>query len=115
MIMANERKMTLHPKASSVDIDELIANAGGGLPDEVSETIQPRERKSKSVSRAPRETPKRPIKRVGRPPKVKEDKRGQKVTLSLTDAERQKLKEKSGMAAEATYLLSILRQAGVFD
>ena len=107
--------MTLRPKASSVDIDDLIASAGGGLPEEGAEPNQPRERKPKPVDRAPRETQKRPVKRVGRPPKVKEEKRNQKVTLSLTDAERQKLKEKSGMAAEATYLLSILRQAGVFD
>ena len=41
MTMANERKMTLRPQADAVDIDDLIASAGGSAPDEVPEPAPP--------------------------------------------------------------------------
>lgn len=107
--------MTLRPASNSADIDELIASAGGGVPDSPADPAGGHEHQSSSnprVVRRPR-VEKRP--KVGRPRKEKTEKRNQKVTLSLTDAEREKVKEKSGMVAEATYLLSVLRQSGVFD
>lgn len=113
--MTTERKMTLRPQANAVDIDDLIASAGGSTPDEVVQPAPPNERRSRSADRSMRDEPKRTPKRVGRPPKNKEEKRDQKVAISLTAAERQRLKEKSGMIPEAAYLVSILREAGVFD
>ena len=113
--MANERKMTLRPAADTIDIDDLIASAGGGTPEDVAEPRPRQERKARPVRQPVREEPRRASKRVGRPPKVKAEKRNQKVAISLTEAERQKLKEKSGMIPEASYLLSVLREAGVFD
>ncbi|MEM1052779.1 MAG: hypothetical protein AAGI28_11860 [Pseudomonadota bacterium] len=107
--------MTLRPQSASVDIDDLIANAGGGIPEEVSQPAPRKERKPRTEDRSRRDVPKRAPKRVGRPPKDKADKRNQKVAIALTEAERNKLKEKAGMIPEASYLLSILRDAGVFD
>lgn len=52
---------------------------------------------------------------IGRPPKPKEEKRDQKVTLSLTQAEKAVVVKKAGLAPEATFLLAELRKAGVFD
>ena len=115
MIMTTERKMTLRPQADAVDIDDLIASAGGSTPGEVVQPAPPIKHRSRSANRSMRDESKQTPKRVGRPPKDKEEKRDQKVAISLTAAERQKLKEKSGMIPEAAYLLSILREAGVFD
>lgn len=113
--MSKDRKMTLRPSSSTADIDALIANAGGGVPEEPVELERVGEPRPKSAPRPVRQTPVPKKARLGRPKKEKAEIRNQKVTLSLTEAERQKLKEKSGMAAEATYLLSVLRDAGVFD
>ena len=69
-----------------------------------------------------KEQPARPVERtpkkraaVGRPKKPPQNKRDQKITLSLTKKEKQVISEKAGLIPEATYLLSKLRKAGLFD
>ena len=52
-------------------------------------------------------------KRMGRPPA--EEKRTFKVTLSFTEAEGRRLKEKAGLVPMATYLLASLEEAGVLE
>ena len=52
---------------------------------------------------------------IGRPRKRPEDKRDYKVTLSLTRAEGAKIKDKAGLAGEATYLYDLLKKAGAFS
>ncbi len=54
-------------------------------------------------------------KAIGRPRKRPEDKRDYKVTLSLTRAEGAKIKDKAGLAGEATYLYDLLKKAGAFS
>ena len=54
-------------------------------------------------------------KTIGRPRKRPEDKRDYKVTLSLTRAEGAKIKDKAGLAGEATYLYDLLKKAGAFS
>lgn len=53
--------------------------------------------------------------RVGRTPKTPDEKRAEKVTLSLTPAEREALRRKAGLVPEATYLMDQLRKIGLFD
>lgn len=53
--------------------------------------------------------------RVGRAPKKEDEKRSEKVTLSLTIAERDLLREKAGLVPEATYLMDQLRKIGLFE
>ena len=53
--------------------------------------------------------------RVGRTPKTPDEKRAEKVTLSLTTAERETLRRKAGLVPEATYLMDQLRKIGLFD
>ncbi len=53
--------------------------------------------------------------RVGRPPKAPAVKRNQRITITMTDAERAILAEKAGRVPEATYLFDVLIAAGVFD
>lgn len=54
-------------------------------------------------------------KAIGRPRKRPEDKRDYKVTLSLTRSEGAKIKDKAGLAGEATYLYDLLKKAGAFS
>lgn len=53
-------------------------------------------------------------KKVGRPKKNPDLKRNYKVTVSLTQAEGAMIREKAGLASDATYLYSMLEKAGVF-
>lgn len=53
-------------------------------------------------------------KQVGRPRKKPEEKRDYKITLSLTQAEGQKIKEKAGLAGEATLVYAELEKLGLF-
>ena len=53
-------------------------------------------------------------KSIGRPRKKPAEKRDYKITLSLTKAEGAKIKEKAGLAGEATYLYDLLEKAGGF-
>lgn len=69
-----------------------------------------KEQPVRTVDRTPK---KRAV--VGRPKKPPQNKRDQKITLSLTKKEKQIISEKAGLIPEATYLLSRLRKAGLFD
>ena len=62
--------------------------------------------------RSPPVAPPTKQKAIGRPRKRPEDKRDYKVTLSLTRAEGAKIKDKAGLAGEATYLYDLLKKAG---
>lgn len=53
-------------------------------------------------------------KTIGRPRKAPKDKRDYKITLSLTKSEGTVVKEKAGLAGEATYLYDLLEKAGAF-
>lgn len=53
-------------------------------------------------------------KQIGRPKKNPAEKRDYKITISLTQAEGKKIKEKAGLAGEATYLYAMLEQNGEF-
>ena len=55
-----------------------------------------------------------PVKATGRPPKAKEEKRSEKITLSLTKAEKAKIAEQAGLAGEATFLYAKLKETGIF-
>lgn len=50
---------------------------------------------------------------IGRPPKPKEELRTEKITLSFTAAEFEKIKEDAGLIPHATYLMAKLKEAGV--
>lgn len=52
---------------------------------------------------------------VGRPPKAKEEKRDYKITLSLTQGQGAKLKDKAGLASEAAVIYDHLQKTGFFD
>ena len=52
---------------------------------------------------------------VGRPSKPAKERRVHKITINLTDAERESVKEKAGMVPEATFLINALREHGVFE
>ena len=69
---------------------------------------------ARSEESAPVAAPSQP-KAVGRPRKRPEDRRDYKVTLSLTKAEGAKIKDKAGLAGEATYLYALLEKAGAFN
>lgn len=51
----------------------------------------------------------------GRPPLPPSEKRSQKVQISLTPSEKAKLKEKAGLAGEATFIYAKLKELGVFN
>lgn len=51
----------------------------------------------------------------GRPPKALEEKRSYRVSLSLTQAEGEKVKAKAGLANEATLIYHHLKETGFFD
>lgn len=59
----------------------------------------------------------RPVKKtqIGRPKKKVEEKRDQKVTLSFTKAERDRIEEQAGLVPAATFLFNKLRDTGVLD
>ena len=61
------------------------------------------------------ETTRAPEKKVGRPKVPAHQKRSYKITLSLTEAQGETVREKAGLASEATYLYDQLKKAGVFD
>lgn len=52
--------------------------------------------------------------KVGRPQKAKAEKRSYKITLSLTEAEGQKIAAQAGLASEATFLYAKLQETGLF-
>lgn len=52
---------------------------------------------------------------VGRPPKPKEEKRDQKVAISFTQTELDRIKDQAGLTPIATFLLAKLREARVLD
>jgi hypothetical protein len=79
------------------------------LPARAPELEQPTPQKS-----APVATPAKQ-KAIGRPRKRPEDKRDYKVTLSLTQAEGAKIKDKAGLAGEATYLYDLLKKTEAFS
>lgn len=54
-------------------------------------------------------------KTTGRPKKKAEEKRSAKIALSMTPTEREKIRDKAGLVPEATYLMDVLKKAGVFD
>ncbi|MEM9880137.1 MAG: hypothetical protein AAF862_12760 [Pseudomonadota bacterium] len=51
----------------------------------------------------------------GRPKKAPEEKRDYKITLSLTQAEGEKISSKAGLAGDATYLYAMLKEQGAFQ
>jgi len=53
-------------------------------------------------------------KKTGRPPLKKAEKRDYKITVSMTREQGKKIKEKAGLAGEATYLYDLLEKAGAF-
>ena len=79
------------------------------LPAKVPEPEQPTPLDSAPVAAPAKQ------KAIGRPRKRPEDKRDYKVTLSLTRAEGAKIKDKAGLAGEATYLYDLLKKAGAFS
>jgi hypothetical protein len=80
------------------------------LPARAPEQVQARPQESTQVVARPAKQ-----KAIGRPRKPLEDKRDYKVTLSLTRAEGAKIKDKAGLAGEATYLYDLLKKAGAFS
>lgn len=114
--MVENRKMVLKPEqtSASVNVDDLIASAGGAVPPEPKSERKKATEASDSLEGG--SSKKRAQKlRIGRPPKDKKQLRGQKITLSLTDAERNALRGHAGMVPEATFVLSILQKAGVLE
>ena len=51
----------------------------------------------------------------GRPPKPPKERRTEKITINLTKQEKAAIIRKSGLIPEATFVLSILREAGLFS
>ena len=51
---------------------------------------------------------------VGRPPKEKAEKRNYKITLSLTQAQGDRVKTKAGLASEAAIIYDHLEKTGFF-
>jgi len=51
---------------------------------------------------------------VGRPPKAKAEKRDYKITLSLTQAQGDRVKTKAGLASEAAIIYDHLEKIGFF-
>lgn len=78
-------------------------------------SFKPRDRKPVLVTGAEEQATPTPKEGAGRPPKPKAEKRGERITLSLTAEERAVVSEKAGMVPEATWLLNELKKAGVFD
>lgn len=58
---------------------------------------------------------KRTRKTVGRPKLDKAEKRDYKITLSLTQAQGNRIKEKAGLVNEATYLYDVLQKQGIIE
>lgn len=51
----------------------------------------------------------------GRPPKPAKERRNQKITINMTEAEKAVVQRKAGFVPEATFLVNVLRESGVFD
>lgn len=62
-------------------------------------------------------TPQEPLKRAktGPKPKAPSEKRSHRVMLSLTPSEAAILKDKAGLAGEATVVLAFLKERGFFE
>ena len=82
--------------------------------DKKEKPILPSNNQPEQVDTQPAKAPLAGIKPVGRPRKKPAEKRDYKITLSLTKAEGAKIKEKAGLAGEATYLYDLLEKAGAF-
>jgi hypothetical protein len=54
-------------------------------------------------------------KTVGRPKLDKAEKRDYKITLSLTQTQGRRIKEKAGLVNEATYLYDALQKQGIIE
>lgn len=54
-------------------------------------------------------------KNIGRPRLDENQRRDYKITLSITQAQGQKIKNKAGLAGEATYLYDLLEKADAFE
>lgn len=91
---------------SKNDLSALKTNSTKPTILPISKTVEPITPKTKA----------RTVKtgKVGRPQKTKAEKRSYKITLSLTEAEGQKIAEQAGLASEATFLYAKLQEAGLF-
>ena len=95
---------------SKNSISGLLKSGGGEKNPILPKTPEPEAGGGTAVVRSPRKS-----RKIGRPKKAKVEKRDFKITLSLTQAEGEKILEKAGLADKATYLYDFLKKKGAFE
>lgn len=100
--MAQSKKNDLSMYKKKSDLSPVLDEQSLVKPEpEMVKLTKPRQTKPKNVG--------------GRPSPKPEDLRNHKITLNFTEAERKAITLKSGLVPDATFVVHILRENGLFD